>query len=67
MKSESNVALDIELMRIVSVNEASRLRGVSTDTIRREFRSKLIRISKGRVGLRLRDVLALDPTEEQHK
>jgi predicted HTH domain antitoxin len=59
MKSESTVALDIELMRIVSVNEAARLRGVSTDTIRREFRDKMIRISKGRVGLRLRDVLAL--------
>jgi hypothetical protein len=65
MKSESTVALDIELMRIVSINEAARMRGVSTDTIRREFKDKMIRISKGRVGLRLRDVLALD--EEQAK
>ena len=59
MKSESTVALDVELMRLVSVKEAARLRGVSPDTIRREFKDKIIRISKGRVGLRLRDVLSL--------
>jgi DeoR/GlpR family transcriptional regulator of sugar metabolism len=66
MKSESSVAFDVELLRIVSVAEAARMRGVSTDTIRREFKTKMVRVSKGRVGLRLRDVVTL-PTEEQPK
>jgi hypothetical protein len=54
----------LELERIVSISEAARLRGVSPDTIRRHDRDKFIQLSPRRLGMRLRDVLAIDKQSE---
>jgi hypothetical protein len=52
--------LDVEGMRVVSIKEAARLRGVSEDTIRWTLKHRIVRLSPRRIGLRLRDVLATD-------
>jgi hypothetical protein len=54
---------DHELDRIVSLEDAAALTSLSPDTIRRTFRSKLVKLSPRRVGLRLRDCLMLDGGE----
>jgi hypothetical protein len=49
----------IELERIVSLEEAARLGGVSTDTLRRNYPEKILQLSPKRRGMRLRDALRL--------
>ncbi len=49
----------LELARIVPLDEAARLRGVSPDTLKREEASKILKIGKRRLGMRLRDALML--------
>jgi hypothetical protein len=55
---------DIELERIISIDEAARLRGVSTDTLRRHDRDKFIQLSPRRLGMRVRDALGLGKQSE---
>jgi hypothetical protein len=58
---------ELELQRIVTEAQAAALRGVSTDTIRRQVeRGELTRIqlSPRRHGFRLGDVLALRPDSD---
>ena len=49
----------IELQRIVDLKEASRLSGLSVDSIKRHHADKIIDLSPRRVGMRLRDALML--------
>lgn len=49
----------IELRRVVSLQEAARLSGMSTDTIKRRHRNKIINLSPRRRGMRLGDALSL--------
>jgi hypothetical protein len=49
----------IELMRIVSIPEASRLSGLSHDSLQRHYADKIIHLSERRRGMRLRDALLL--------
>jgi hypothetical protein len=49
----------IELMRIVSLEEAARLTGLHRATLRANHPDKILRLSKNRVGMRLRDVFAI--------
>jgi hypothetical protein len=56
-KQPNDFPSEIELQRIVSLKEAAKLQGSSTDTIRRRQPDKIIRISPRRVGMRLRDAL----------
>jgi hypothetical protein len=49
----------LELLRIVPLEEAARLRGVSTDTLRRNYPEKILQLSPKRRGMRLRDALQL--------
>jgi hypothetical protein len=49
-----------ELDRVVSLQQAARLMGVSPDTIRRRHSEKILRLSPRRQGMRLRDALLLD-------
>jgi hypothetical protein len=51
---------DLELLRIVPLKEAARLRGVSVDTLRRQHRGKFIRIGKRHFGMRVKDAIAGD-------
>jgi hypothetical protein len=50
---------DLELNRIVSLRQAAEIRGVSMDTIKRRYPEIILRLSPGRVGVRLRDALNL--------
>jgi hypothetical protein len=54
-----SLSREIELERIVSLQEAARLRDVSIDTLRRRHRDQIIQISPRRQGMRLRDALML--------
>ena len=49
----------IEAQRIVPLKEASRLSGVSTDTLRKHYRNLIVRVGPKRVGMRLGDVLGI--------
>lgn len=49
----------IELERIVSLEEASRLSSESVDTILRNHRDKVIQLSPRRLGMRVKHVLRL--------
>ena len=49
----------VELQRIVDLKEASRLSGLSVDSIKRHHSDKITDLSPRRVGMRLRDALML--------
>jgi hypothetical protein len=59
MSTNNNTQLEIELRRKVPLSEASRLTNLSPDTIRRRYPDKIVRLSPRRVGMTLRDVLAI--------
>ena len=48
-----------ELHRVVDLKEASRLSGLSVDSIKRHHSDKITDLSPRRVGMRLRDALML--------
>ena len=48
-----------ELERILSMAEASATSSLSIPTLRRRYRRLIIKLSPGRCGMRLRDVLAI--------
>ena len=60
---------DVELERILTENEYAELDGVSLDTVRRRAArgegAPRLKLSPGRIGYRLRDILAArqDPEE----
>jgi hypothetical protein len=55
----------VEMQRVVSLAEASRLRAVSIDTLKRTQRDKILRLSPRRLGMRVFDALyALDPSTD---
>ena len=49
----------IEGQRIVPLKEASRLAGVSVDTLRKHYRALIVRVGPKRVGMRLVDVISI--------
>ena len=50
--------------RMLSLNEAAVLAGISRDTIRRRYGHLIHRLSPKRVGVRLKDALAIgNPTD----
>jgi hypothetical protein len=49
----------LELHRIVSLQEAAKLKSISVDTLKRRHADKIIVISPRRRGMRLRDALGL--------
>jgi hypothetical protein len=60
----TKLALAREMERIVSVREAAQMCSLSTDTLRRRYASKFIRLSPRRIGMRVADVLAIGkPTD----
>ena len=50
----------VELERIVPPDEAEQLTSLSHDTLRRRFPNLIVNLSPRRVGIRLRDVLAIN-------
>jgi hypothetical protein len=53
------VPLELQLERIVSLEQAAELSGLSPDTWRRRFPEKIKRLSPRRVGVKLREALML--------
>jgi hypothetical protein len=51
--------VSLEGERIISLDEAAEIAGISTDTLRRRYGHLIIRISPRRRGIRLRDVLSI--------
>ena len=49
----------LELLRIAEMPEASRLAGVSEDTLKREHADKIVKISRRREGMRVAHALML--------
>jgi hypothetical protein len=49
----------VELKRIVDLKEASRLSGLSVDSIKRHYRQNIIELSPRRLGMRVGDALML--------
>jgi hypothetical protein len=62
MSNSHPFSVDIELDRIVSITEASKLSNLSPDTLRRVHRDKIVRLSPRREGMRIRDALMFDKT-----
>jgi hypothetical protein len=48
---------EIEANRLVTIQEAARLMSLSTDTLRRRYAHKFVRVSQRRLAMRLHDVL----------
>jgi hypothetical protein len=51
--------LELQLERFLSLDQAAALSGVSPDTWRRRYPDKIKRLSPRRVGIKLRDVIAI--------
>ena len=49
----------LELARIAPLPEASKLAGVSEDSLKRNHREKIIQVGPRRLGMRVRDALML--------
>jgi hypothetical protein len=60
-KRLENTALptEIELMRIINIKQAAELAGVSVRTLQRAHVDKILRLSPGRLGMRVRDALMI--------
>jgi hypothetical protein len=50
----------IELERVVSLAEASRLSSLSQDNLKRNHRDKIVQLSERRQGMRVKHALMLD-------
>lgn len=53
----------IELRRVVDLDEAARLTGLSKDTLKRHHRDKIRKLSPRRLGMRVGDALALQAAD----
>lgn len=59
MPSNETVAARLELERVISLAETAEIAGVSEDTLRRHYPKIIRRLSPRRVGVKLRDALAI--------
>jgi hypothetical protein len=50
---------DLELQRVIPLRQAGEVAGISADTIRRNYPEIIVQLSPRRVGVRLRDALAI--------
>jgi hypothetical protein len=53
----------LELERIITLKEASRLSSESVDSLRRRNPDKIIQLSPHRIGIRVRDALRILPDD----
>jgi hypothetical protein len=59
MSKSGEPALEIELMRIATLREAAKLRGVSVRTLKRNDPDLIIKVSPRRMGMRVGDALSV--------
>jgi hypothetical protein len=50
---------DLELLRVLPLRQAAEIAGISLDTLKRRYPEIVIQLSPRRVGVRLRDALAI--------
>jgi hypothetical protein len=50
---------EIELRRVLPLEQATEITNLSRDTLKRNFPDKIIRLSPRRLGMRLSDALAI--------
>jgi hypothetical protein len=55
----------LELKRIAPLSEVAKLTGLSVDTIRRNHRDRIIKLSPRRVGMRIEDALLLSEVKQK--
>jgi len=58
-KRRAELRPEHELNRVIPLQQAAEIRGVSVDTIRRRFPEIIVQLSPRRIGVRLRDALNL--------
>jgi hypothetical protein len=54
---------ELELDRILSLQQAAQLNSLSAATLRRHYADQIIELSPSRLGMRLRDALLLSENE----
>jgi hypothetical protein len=61
LRTMSDISNDdfLRLKRIASLAEVAQLTGLHVDTIKRNYRDKIIRLSPRRLGIRVEDALQL--------
>jgi hypothetical protein len=64
LRTMSDISNDdfLRLKRIASLAEVAQLTGLSVDTLKRNYRDRIIRLSPRRVGMRIEDALQLAPS-----
>jgi hypothetical protein len=61
---QPEIPAEILARRVISLQQASEILGVSPDTLKRAHSDKIIRLGARRIGMRISDVVALGtPTE----
>jgi hypothetical protein len=50
---------EIELERIVSLDDAAKISGISRDGLQRHYRHLIRQLSPRRIGMKLKDVIAI--------
>ncbi len=58
LKREVELSRELELERIIPIDQAARLRGMSRDTFKRNFPHLILQISPRRRGVKLKHALA---------
>jgi hypothetical protein len=56
---KADLAPELELQRIITREQAAEIAGISVDTLRRRHPQIIVQLSPRRVGVRLRDALAI--------
>jgi hypothetical protein len=59
--SRIKLSPELELERIVPLQQAAELQGTSVDTIKRRHRDKIIELSPRRLGMKLKHALIMKP------
>ena len=59
MKSDQELSQSLELERLITIEKASEIVGISDDSFRRHYGHLIRRITPRRIGVRVRDLLTV--------
>jgi hypothetical protein len=59
MKSDQELSPSLELERLITIEKASEIVGISDDSFRRHYGHLIRRITPRRIGVRVRDLLTV--------
>jgi hypothetical protein len=63
---DEELPMSLQLMRIIGIRQAAKLAGMSERTLLRRHADKIVHISPGRIGIRVRDALQIAEGEGEH-